>query len=236
MTKAPTPILPRGAGGPLWRAAGRVSLSAECQRSDGAPGPASPAAVILEPDPLIRLLVTTAVRGLGFVLGPAPTDPVVVAFVSLERPDGCRRVRAASPSAGGSGSAAPTVAPFVVGYGTGSLASLAVHRAHACVDLVLALRAADDRAAFTHLPADDLVRCAGLTAREADVLVLLLAGLTTTAIAVRLCVSAATARSHCRAVLRKLGASDRQALRSRFLTGPPPAACGASWSGASRFA
>jgi DNA-binding CsgD family transcriptional regulator len=70
------------------------------------------------------------------------------------------------------------------------------------------------------------VTAAGLTARGADVLVLLLGGLTTAAIAARLCVSASTARSHCRAVLRKLDAGDRRALRARLLAGPaePPSA------------
>ena len=48
---------------------------------------------------------------------------------------------------------------------------------------------------------------------------LLLNGLTTPAVAARLCVSASTARTHCRAVLRKLGAGDRRALRARFFAG-----------------
>jgi hypothetical protein len=42
-----------------------------------------------------------------------------------------------------------------------------------------------------------------------------------------LCVSPSTARTHCRAVLRKLGAGDRRALRARFLAGrgPGPEVC-----------
>jgi len=62
--------------------------------------------------------------------------------------------------------------------------------------------------------------------READVLVLVLGGLSTAALAERLCVSPATARTHCRALLRKLGAADRRALRARLLgaePGVPPA-------------
>ncbi len=56
-------------------------------------------------------------------------------------------------------------------------------------------------------------------------LVLLLGGLTTPAIARRLCVSPSTARTHCRAVLRKLGAGDRRALRARLLAGRRPEVC-----------
>ena len=96
---------------------------------------------------------------------------------------------------------------------------LAAHRAHRCADLVLLLTAGAGGACFAHLPAGDEVTAAGLTEREADVLVLLLGGLTTPAIARRLCVSPSTARTHCRAVLRKLGAGDRRALRARLLAG-----------------
>ena len=64
---------------------------------------------------------------------------------------------------------------------------------------------------------------ASLSAREADVLVLLLAGHTDAEVGARLCVSPDTARAHARAVLRKLGAADRRALRARLL-GRPPAA------------
>ena len=88
--------------------------------------------------------------------------------------------------------------------------------------MVLSLTAAAGRACFAHLPAVDVVTSAGLTTREADVLVLVLGGLTTAAIAARLCVSPSTARTHCRAVLRKFGAGDRRALRARLLAGPPP--------------
>ena len=73
-------------------------------------------------------------------------------------------------------------------------------------DLVLVLTAEGGGPCFAHLPASDPVVEAGLTEREADVLVLLLAGLTTPAIALRLGVAESTARSHCRAVLRKFGA------------------------------
>jgi DNA-binding CsgD family transcriptional regulator len=92
---------------------------------------------------------------------------------------------------------------------------------------VLCLAAAAGRPCFAHPPAVDAVTAAGITPREADVLVLLLRGLTTAAVAARLCVSPSTARTHCRAVLRKFAAGDRRALRALLLAGPPPAPLGA---------
>ena len=139
--------------------------------------------------------------------------PAVV-FVPLDGELDCRRVCAAARAAGGS--AAP---PVVAGYGAGPAGLLAAHRAHRCADLVLRLTASAGGARFAHLPAADAVASAGLTEREADVLVLLLHGCTTPAVAERLCISPNTARSHCRAVLRKLGAGDRRALRARLLAG-----------------
>jgi DNA-binding CsgD family transcriptional regulator len=139
---------------------------------------------------------------------------VAVVFVPLDGELDCRRVCAAARAAGGS--AAP---PVVAGYGAGPAGLLAAHRAHRCADLVLRLTASAAGARFAHLPAADAVVSAGLTEREADVLVLLLHGCTTPAVAGMLCISPNTARSHCRAVLRKLGAGDRRALRARLLSG-----------------
>ena len=205
--EAPTPDLPRGAGGPPFRrAAGRDP---------------SAVAVVLESDPLLRLLAVPAAAALGFtVVGEAAAAasggrPAAV-FVPLEQKGECRHACAAARG-GGAPDGPP---PLVVGYGAGPAPLLAAHRAHGCADLVLQLGAVAGRPGFVHLPAADAVTAAGLTAREADVLVLLLGGLTTAAIAARLCVSASTARSHCRAVLRKLSAGDRRALRARLLAGP----------------
>jgi DNA-binding CsgD family transcriptional regulator len=72
--------------------------------------------------------------------------------------------------------------------------------------------------------------------READVLVLLLAGLTTAAIAARLCISPATARSHCRSVLGKLGAPDRTSLRAGLAGASCRAAFDPVIGGSPRFA
>ena len=99
--------------------------------------------------------------------------------------------------------------------------SLAAHRLHACCDVVLELRAVAGRACFAICRPEALVEQARLTAREADVLVLVLGGLSNAALAERLCVSPATARTHCRALLRKFGAADRRALRARLLGAGP---------------
>ncbi len=175
--------------------------------------------MILERDPLARLLVVPAAAALGLRVleAPAPGDGKVapaVVFVPLDGELDCRRVCAAVRAAGAS--ATP---PVVAGYGAGPAGLLEAHRAHRCADLVLRLTASAAGARFAQLPAADAVASAGLTEREADVLVLLLNGCTTPAVAGRLCISPHTARSHCRAVLRKLGAGDRRALRARLLAG-----------------
>jgi DNA-binding CsgD family transcriptional regulator len=161
----------------------------------------------------VRLLVTPAVEALGLQVvaagdGASETGLAAVFLPLVGQPD-CRSSCCAARA-----SAGHRAAPLVVGYGMGSPALLAGHRAHGCADLVLLLVASAGGPRFAHLPASDPVTQAGLTRREADVLVLLLDGLTTRAVAGRLCVSASTARSHCRAVLRKFGAGDRRALRA----------------------
>src|SRR5665647_3498116 len=103
-------------------------------------------------------------------------------------PHGGRR-----PASAGRRSA--TSAPLVVGYATGGRELLVAHRLHACCDLVLELRAVAGRACFAYLPAGGAVEQARITTREADVLVLVLGGLSTAALAERLCVSPATARN-----------------------------------------
>ncbi len=221
----------------------------------------APAAVVAEPDALLRLLVVPAVTALGFTIEPGSGPPggparrpaeraggphaaaasrAAAVFVSLDQPANCRRVGPAAPplrvaAPPDPGTAAATRS-LIVGYGTGPLAVLSAHRAHGCADVILRLRDAGGLPAFQHLPVGDPVSAAGLTAREADVLVLLLAGLTTVAVAERLCLSSSTARSHCRAVLRKLGAGDRRALRARLLAGAEERLQGAGVPVTPRFA
>ena len=249
--EAPTPILPRGAGGPPRRAAGRVfpangdALKPELSSPPPAlglvtlPGVGGPAAVA-EADPLLRLHAVAAARQLGFTAADDVPDrhlrPVAIAavFVGLDTPAACPRCGPAAHRRHGAS------APLVVGYATGGRELLAAHRLHACCDVVLELRAVAGRACFAYVPAGGAVEQARLTTREADVLVLVLGGLSTAALAERLCVSPATARTHCRALLRKLGAADRRALRARLLGaehGVPPAAGRSAGDGApQRFA
>jgi len=179
----------------------------------------------------------------GGMSGPAGGVEVAPAavFVPLERLPDCRRARrevvgqalapyaAALHAAAHADAALPVAAasvppPLLVGYGAGPEALLAAHRAHRCCDLVVRLTAgANGEPALVHPAAPDRVAAAELSLREADVLVLLLQGFTTPAVAARLSVAPSTARSHCRAVLRKLGVRDRRGLRA-LLSGPPPAA------------
>ena len=237
--EAPTPILPRGAGGPPSRAAGRVlapsrdALPPERSPQTQAHGLAMLSAArgrakFVEADQLLRLHVVAAAGELGFAPAEAGAGgrgagaaPAAV-FVGLDAIEACPRC--------GPAARRPEVAaaPLVVGYATGGRELLAAHRLHACCDVVLELRAVAGRACFAYVPAGGAVEQARLTMREADVLVLVLGGLSTAALAERLCVSPATARTHCRALLRKLGAADRRALRARLLGVDPGASVAAS--------
>ncbi len=127
----------------------------------------------------MRLLVVAATVALGFFVAEgasacgAGLAPSAV-FVPLEQADDCRRActeaRRVAPG---------PAAPLVIGYGACAPGLLSAHRAHRCADVVVRLTAAAGRPRFAHLPAADAITAAGLTDREADVLVLLLRGLTT---------------------------------------------------------
>ncbi|MCX6372498.1 MAG: helix-turn-helix transcriptional regulator [Actinobacteria bacterium] len=174
-------------------------------------------AAIVEAEPLLRLHAVAAARQLGFTPAEAAAGPcsaqtaVAAVFVGLDAVGACSgRARAARIQS-------TAAAPLVVGYAKGGRELLFAHRLHACCDVVLELRAVAGRACFAYPPAGGLVEQARLTMREADVLVLVLGGLNNAALAERLCVSPSTARTHCRALLRKFGAADRRALRARLL-------------------
>ncbi len=150
-------------------------------------------------------MTTVAPGGCGAGAAPATI------FIGLDTGDSCPRCGpvARRPEVAG--------ARLVVGYATDGPELPAAHRLHACCDLFLELRAVAGKACFAYLSAGGAVEQALLTTREADVLVLVLGGLSTGALAERLFVSPATARTHCRALLRKFGAADRRALRARLL-------------------
>jgi DNA-binding CsgD family transcriptional regulator len=189
------------------------------------PAAAVATAQVLERDELLRLHAAAAVADLGLVLevqtaraGPRPAASADArpaassfAFVGLDDAESCPRLRC-----GGLGGGRRPGRLRAVGYVAGPPAVAAAHALHACCDAVLLLRASGGRARFAY-PPPGLLAAAGLSPREADVLVLLLAGHTDADIAARLCIAPATARAHARAVLRKLGTADRRALRARLL-------------------
>lgn len=228
----------------LMRATHLENTPTEARRLLPAMGPArlAPAAIV-EADPLLRLHAADAAAALGFAAMPTACDarrrqePPVV-FVGLDCLEHCGRCRSAAAApregAGSAGGGRPVV-PFTVGYVAGPAAILAAHAMHHCTDSVVHLRAVAGRAAFVypagagcigagltgapHRSTDPLGASlpADLTPREADVLLLVLAGFSTAEVAARLWLAPATARSHCRAILRKCGAADRRALRARLI-------------------
>jgi DNA-binding CsgD family transcriptional regulator len=244
-SEAPIPTLPVGAGGPRQRAAGRVTCVGAVQPRRRAPATEPLAAHVVEVDPLLRLHAVAAVGALGYAVVPEESErpgyvcsPAVV-FVGLDHVDRCARcggrclpvcpgradlgrqralgaVRSSRPLP-----KAASGAPLIVGYCAGSPALAEAHHRHGCADFVLALRAVAGRPRFLYLAADPCLP-ADLTPREADVLLLVLDGFTTAAVAKRLCLSKATVTSHCRAILRKCEAIDRATLRARLLVADPP--------------
>jgi len=92
----------------------------------------------------------------------------------------------------------------------------ALHVLHGCADVAAVLLPHQGGARFEIVDEDPRLRGAGLTPREADVLALLLARASNAEIAAALTLSQATVRAHCRAVLRKLGASRRRDLWRQF--------------------
>lgn len=193
---------------------------------------------VIESDSLLRLHAVTAACDLGFsVVTDAsvtpPSRPPVVDFVGLDNLAACLRCtpREADRVRAECGSAEDARAPITVGYVGGPLATLAAHVAHACTDLCLGLRAIEGRAAFVYLVDASLpaasrrvggdaaipATLAGLSAREADVLLFVLAGMPSATIAARLGLSSATVRSHRRAILRKCGAANGRTLRAHLL-------------------
>ena len=163
--ESPSPHLPRGAGGPPRRAAGRVCPA----ERESCGTPAVPAALVLAPDPLTRLLAAAAASALGLRV-PAESDRAERDGGSAPAVSSCR---SGPPATAAKRAPPPAPAPrrrlSSAGYAAAPVAVLAAHRAHRCADLVLLLTAVAGGARFAHLPAQDEVTAAGLTEREADV-------------------------------------------------------------------
>ena len=185
---------------------------------------------VLDLDPLLRLHAEHAAADLGFAIVGDPPAGVDVCFVGLDSVEQCRRCgsphRTGLGSPGRAGRLPDSPGPLVVGYVGGPPVLAAAHAAHFCSDVVVRLQVSDGRATLV-CPALTVVATVGperqdeipadLTVREADMLVLILAGRTTTEIAARLCLSPATVRTHCQSLLLKTGARNRRALRARCL-------------------
>jgi hypothetical protein len=137
------------------------------------------------------------VRRLGFEPGLAAAR---VVFVNLAGLGACP-------------SAPESCDVLVVGYVAGRPLTGAAHVLHGCCAQVLELRMLRDGPAFTTLLVPPALEAERPTAREADVLALLLAGATDRGMAAALGVAPSTVRTHVRAVLRKTGAADRRVLR-----------------------
>lgn len=116
----------------------------------------------------------------------------------------------------GAGPDGPPAPPCTVVYTLRDGLSAALHLAHGCADAaaVLVPGEAGDRFAVVTWPS--VLDAYGLTAREIDVLALLLARFTNDEVAQRLVVSRATVRAHVRALQRKLGTGDRRAIWRLF--------------------
>jgi len=225
---APHPHPSWGAGGPRQRAAGRVSVAGGRGSGDDRrtrpPQAGRRPAILLEPDEVLRPVVAEAVRALGFEPGLAPAPVVFVNLAGLgvcpSLGGGSRPVEAHLCSRAGS-IVARDGTGVVVGYVIGRPLTGAAHVLHGCCAQVLELRSGRDGPMLTTLLVPPGLAAAGPTAREADVLVLLLAGATDRAAAAALGVAPSTVRSHARSVLRKAGITDRRSLRR--LDARPPA-------------
>ena len=180
-------------------------------------------ALLDEPDELVAPHARLAVEQLGYRVlparetssgpgAPAPSTGALAArFVGAHGLDGvasCRLRHRPGPTG--------SQAAFTVVYVVRDEVVAALHRLHRCADVVVVLGHTPSGPQFHHVPWPSLFEHAGVTAREADVLALLLARRTNDEIAETLVVSAATVRAHCRSVFCKLGAGSRRDLWARF--------------------
>lgn len=190
-------------------------------------GPPSPhdrlAALLDEVDELLVPHARRAVEQLGYAVAtgaaasgacdatPVATGCLAARFVGvhgLEGVAGCRLKRRSSLP--------ECAAAFTVVYVVRDEVAAALHRLHRCADVVVVLRHTPGGWQFQHVPWPSLFDHAGVTAREADVLALLLARRTNAEIAQELVVSPATVRAHCRSLFCKLAAAGRRDLWARF--------------------
>jgi len=230
----PTPTLLAGAGASSPPGAG-PSL-----RRDGHVGQGLVAAVV-EDDVLVLPRALQAVRALGYAVADRPR-PVGRADAALRadaapspftaggcqaQPEtrfvglhglasvaSCPLLRERRRPLPGAVDASGQGVPFTIAYTVCDPLAAALHRVHGCADLVVVLYVGSTEARFAHVPWPSLLDEAQLTAREAEVLALLVERYSNAEIAETLVLSQATVRAHCRAVYRKLNCSGRRALHS----------------------
>jgi DNA-binding CsgD family transcriptional regulator len=211
----PIPTLPPRAGGPVPPAAG-PSI-----RGEGA-GSCHATPILLpveldEPNELLEPLVRQALATLGYDVAPLTQEPAdalpSMRFVALGGVADVARCRVRSARRQLAVLHAPTSAarPFTVAYAVRDDLTATLHCLHGCADLYVVLEAGAAGPHFAYLRPHPAA-AAGLTAREADVLALLLARRTNSEIAATLVVAPATVRAHCRAIMRKCGVADRRTL------------------------
>jgi DNA-binding CsgD family transcriptional regulator len=165
---------------------------------------------LVEEDPLIRSAAREAALN-----GPALSGRVrFVGVHGLERVAACPLLREAQPGV-----------PVVL-YTLRDDLCARLHALHGCADAYAVLvtgasgaggRRASAGSRFEMLCGPDPLAAAGITAREADVLALMIARHSDAEIAGRLVISVTTVRTHCRSILRKLGARSRRDVRERLL-------------------
>lgn len=165
---------------------------------------------LVEDDPLIRAAaLEAAIRERQWVGRPV----LCVGAHGLERVAAC-------PLLG-----APRSSETVVLYTLRDHLTARLHSLHGCADAYAVLvtrlgeagREAPYAARFEFLSGPDPLVTAGITAREASVLALVLARWDDAEIARELVISVTTVRTHCRSILRKLGAHSRRDARERLL-------------------
>lgn len=192
MTQPPIPTLP-------LRAAVESSTS---ERR------AAPRAALYERDGLIVGAALRAIEGAGYRVGPGGREDV--SFVGLGNRFEPQRCRRRPPAPFGAHMS------VTVGYVPGDTLLAAVHALHGCADVIVTLTSTSDGPRFEYLAWPHVLAHAGVTAREAEVLALLLERRGNDEVADLLFVSPATVRSHCRSIYCKLGVRDRRALWARF--------------------
>lgn len=179
---------------------------------------------VIEPDPLIRPWARRAAGELsaqgGAAAGREGPPVVLVGVHGLRGVAGCP-LRAVGRRREGSRS--PEAAAAIVVYVLRDPIAAALHALHRCASEVVVLDVSPDGARFATARVPRALARAALTRREIDVLALLLARRTNAEVGAALCLTEATVRSHCRAVLRKLECADRRELWRLPWLAPPRA-------------